>query len=203
MLMRLLSHIHSFYCQKSIFGKLFLCTRAFLRTLSPNPPFGKWMHLWQIIRPKKNGTIWLLLAGADYLDIAAILSSFLCSAFFAFSRQSFLLLLFLYKLAPLVSSHTAQSDLSCQPQKNCFMCKSFKCNDFSFGKVISSFQSKDMNEKDNLIVAAIQKYWFTPYLIFVTDTRTVSVEKKSVMWRNFIFLYMTDVEKSKIHPHVD
>ena len=41
------------------------------------------------------------------------------------------------------------------------------------------------------------------YLIFVTDSRTVSVEKKSVMWRNFKFLYMTDVEKSKIHPHVD
>ena len=41
------------------------------------------------------------------------------------------------------------------------------------------------------------------YLIFVTDTRTVSVEKKSVMWRNFKFLYMIDVEKSKIHPHVD
>ena len=41
------------------------------------------------------------------------------------------------------------------------------------------------------------------YLIFVTDTRTVSVEKKSFMWRNFTFLYMTDVEKSKISPHVD
>ena len=41
------------------------------------------------------------------------------------------------------------------------------------------------------------------YLIFVTDTRTVSVEKKSVMWRNFKFLYMTDEEKSKISSHVD
>ena len=41
------------------------------------------------------------------------------------------------------------------------------------------------------------------YLIFVTVSRTVSVEKKSVMWRNFKFLYMIDVEKSKIHPHVD
>ena len=40
-------------------------------------------------------------------------------------------------------------------------------------------------------------------LIFVTDSRTVSVEKKSVMWRNFKFLYMTNVEKSKIHPPVD
>ena len=41
------------------------------------------------------------------------------------------------------------------------------------------------------------------YLIFVTDSQTVSVEKKSVMWRNFKILYMTDVEKSKIHPRVD
>ena len=32
------------------------------------------------------------------------------------------------------------------------------------------------------------------YLIFVRDTRTVSVEKKSVMWRNFKFLYMKHVE---------
>ena len=40
-------------------------------------------------------------------------------------------------------------------------------------------------------------------LIFVTDTRTVSVEKKSVMWRIFKFLYMTDEEKSKISPHGD
>ena len=44
---------------------------------------------------------------------------------------------------------------------------------------------------------------YVSYLIFVTDTRTVSVEKKSVMWRNFKFLYMTDEEKSKISPHVD
>ena len=45
------------------------------------------------------------------------------------------------------------------------------------------------------------------YLIFVTDTRTVSVEKKSVMWRNlkflhmwinFTFHHMTDVKKSEI-----
>ena len=27
-----------------------------------------------------------------------------------------------------------------------------------------------------------------------------SLEKKSVMWRNFTFLYMTDVEKSEIYP---
>ena len=41
------------------------------------------------------------------------------------------------------------------------------------------------------------------YLIFVTDTRTVSVEKKSVMWRNFKFLYMKHVEKAKNFPQVD
>ena len=29
------------------------------------------------------------------------------------------------------------------------------------------------------------------------------MEKKSVMWRNFKFLYMTDVEKSEISPHVE
>ena len=28
-------------------------------------------------------------------------------------------------------------------------------------------------------------------------------KKKSVMWRNFKFLYMKDLEKSKISPHVD
>ena len=43
----------------------------------------------------------------------------------------------------------------------------------------------------------------SPYLIFVTDTGTVSVEKKSVMWRNFIFLYMKHVEKAKNFPQVD
>ena len=42
-----------------------------------------------------------------------------------------------------------------------------------------------------------------PYLIFVTDTRTVSVEKKSVMWRIFKFLYMKLVKKAKISPQVD
>ena len=35
--------------------------------------------------------------------------------------------------------------------------------------------------------------WFGAYLIFVSDAPTVSVEKKSVMWRNFRFQYMTDV----------
>ena len=120
-------------------------TRASLRMLSPFLPFGKWMHLWQIIRPKKNGTIWLLLAGADYLDIAAILSSFLCSAFFHY----------LYKL----------------------WVKSFKCNDFSFGKVKSSFQSKDMNEKDNLILDSYQTYWFTVVQIFHTTPKHLYLRK--------------------------
>ena len=41
------------------------------------------------------------------------------------------------------------------------------------------------------------------YLIFVTDPTDISVEKKFVMWRNFRFLYMTDVEKSEISPHVE
>ena len=38
------------------------------------------------------------------------------------------------------------------------------------------------------------------YLIFFTD---MSVEKKCVMWRNFRFLCMTDVENSEISPHVE
>ena len=37
------------------------------------------------------------------------------------------------------------------------------------------------------------------HLIFVTGT----TREKSVMWRNFTFLFMTDVEKSQISPHVD
>ena len=41
------------------------------------------------------------------------------------------------------------------------------------------------------------------YLIFVTSTTSGACGEKSVMWRNFKFLYITDVEKSKIHPHVD
>ena len=36
------------------------------------------------------------------------------------------------------------------------------------------------------------------YLIFVTGPRARPVEKKSVMWRNFTFLYMKHVEKAKI-----
>ena len=41
------------------------------------------------------------------------------------------------------------------------------------------------------------------YLIFVTGTTGGALGEISVMWRNFKFLYMTDVEKSKISPHVD
>ena len=41
------------------------------------------------------------------------------------------------------------------------------------------------------------------YLIIVTDPRARPVEKKSVMWRNFKFLYMKHVEKVKITPHLD
>ena len=43
-------------------------------------------------------------------------------------------------------------------------------------------------------------FWGSPYLIFVTN---ISVENKSVMWRNFRFLNMTDVEKSEVSPHVE
>jgi len=45
--------------------------------------------------------------------------------------------------------------------------------------------------------------WLQAYLIFVTDPMDISVEKKLVMWRNFRFLHMTDVEKSKLSPHVE
>ena len=41
------------------------------------------------------------------------------------------------------------------------------------------------------------------YLIFVTGTTGSARGEKSVMWRNFKFLYMTDVEKSEISSHVD
>ena len=40
------------------------------------------------------------------------------------------------------------------------------------------------------------------YLIFVTNPTNISVEKKIVMWRNFRFLCMTNVEISEISPHV-
>ena len=41
------------------------------------------------------------------------------------------------------------------------------------------------------------------YLIFVTDPTDISVEKKFVMWRNFRFLCMTDMENSEISPQVE
>ena len=40
-------------------------------------------------------------------------------------------------------------------------------------------------------------------LIFVTDITDYICGEKSVMWRNFKFLYMKHVEKAKISPHVD
>ena len=46
-------------------------------------------------------------------------------------------------------------------------------------------------------------YTTQTYFIFVTDPTDISVEKKFVMWRNFKFLCTTDVEKSKISPHVE
>ena len=66
----------------------------------------------------------------------------------------------------------------------------------------------DAHYDDKREMIKVQGVFFTgtprkAYLIFVTDTRTVSVEEKSVMWRNFKFLYRTDVEKSKISPHLD
>ena len=42
------------------------------------------------------------------------------------------------------------------------------------------------------------------YIPDICHSRTDGVcGEKSVMWRNFKFLNMTDVEKSKIHPYVD
>ena len=41
------------------------------------------------------------------------------------------------------------------------------------------------------------------YLIFVTYITYIKVEKNSVMWRNFRFQYMTDVEKFEISPHAE
>ena len=40
------------------------------------------------------------------------------------------------------------------------------------------------------------------YLIFVTGTTGGTCREKSVMWRNFRFFNMTDVEKYKISPHL-
>ena len=40
------------------------------------------------------------------------------------------------------------------------------------------------------------------YLIFVTYPTNIFVEKKFVMWRNFRFLCITNMEKSDISPHL-
>ena len=42
----------------------------------------------------------------------------------------------------------------------------------------------------------------TTYLIFVTNTTIISVEKFA-MWRYFRFLNVTDMEKSEVSPHVE
>ena len=42
----------------------------------------------------------------------------------------------------------------------------------------------------------------TTYLIFVTYTTNIS-EEKFVMWRNFRFLNVTDMEKSEVSPHME
>ena len=42
----------------------------------------------------------------------------------------------------------------------------------------------------------------TTYLIFVTYTTNIS-EEKFVMWRNFRFLNVTDVDKSEVSPHAE
>ena len=44
---------------------------------------------------------------------------------------------------------------------------------------------------------------FQSYLIFVTGTTGRTRGEKSVMWRNFKFLYLTDVEITEISPHVE
>ena len=41
------------------------------------------------------------------------------------------------------------------------------------------------------------------YLIFVTGTTGRTRGEKSVMWRNFKFLYLADVEITEISPHVE
>ena len=40
------------------------------------------------------------------------------------------------------------------------------------------------------------------YLIFVTSITSQTCGEKSVMWRNFRFLCVTNVEISEISPHV-
>ena len=40
-----------------------------------------------------------------------------------------------------------------------------------------------------------------PYLIFVANITNEICGEKFVMWRNFVFICMTDVEKSEISLH--
>ena len=42
----------------------------------------------------------------------------------------------------------------------------------------------------------------TIYLIFITNTNNISVEK-FVLWRYFRFLNVTDMEKSEVSPHME
>ena len=55
--------------------------------------------------------------------------------------------------------------------------------------------------------SGVKKHMVNTYLIFVAGRRARPMEKKSVMWRNFKFLYMKQllkhVEKAKISPHLD
>ena len=52
-----------------------------------------------------------------------------------------------------------------------------------------------------MIKENVHKSWYIPHICHGPTGQARG--EKSVMWRNFKFLYMTDVEKSKIHPHVD
>ena len=48
-----------------------------------------------------------------------------------------------------------------------------------------------------------RKLGSNPYLIFVTNTTNISVEKNLSCGEKFKFLHMTDVEESKFSPHVE
>ena len=67
-------------------------------------------------------------------------------------------------------------------------------NIMGMGGNVSVMETFWLNRIMAVWTSQIQGVFFNspPYLIFVTDTRTASAEKKSVMWRNFKFLYMTD-----------
>ena len=53
------------------------------------------------------------------------------------------------------------------------------------------------------LIHYIQALRVTPYLIFVTNFTNEICGEKFVVWRNFNFNCMTDVEKSEISPHVE